>query len=127
MPGLRTWLYKRGIIKPKPVDYDALAARLCLESSLACYYKSKVDNEAGFFFPHLPYIDYDGKKKVCELLTVYVDVNTKKMTKATFDNDEITGSQVATILFFFNLSANHVKVSPLHVYVYKLLFADFLY
>lgn len=107
---LRTWLYKRGIIKPKPVDYDALAARLCLESSLACYYKSKVDNEAGFFFPHLPYIDYDGKKKVCELLTVYVDVNTKKMTKATFDNDEITGSQVATILFFFNLSANHVKI-----------------
>ena len=94
---------------------------------MACYYKSKVDNEAGFFFPHLPYIDYDGKKKVCELLTVYVDVNTKKMTKATFDNDEITGSQVATILFFFNLSANHVKVSPLHVYVYKLLFADFLY
>ena len=82
-------------------------------------------------------MDGDGIKKVCELLTVHVNVKTKKMTKAMFDDEEITGRQVSTrglcewghckvdpkltplfvsiakvaaILFYYNLSANHVKI-----------------
>ena len=107
---IRVWLNKLGLVKPKPVDYDAFAARMCLETSMACYYKSKVGDVAGFFFPDLPYVDGDGIKKVCELLTVHVNVKTKKMTKATFDDEEITSRQVAAILFYYNLSANHVKI-----------------
>ena len=107
---IRVWLNKLGLVKPKPVDYDAFAATMCLETSMACYYKSKVGDVAGFFFPDLPYVDGDGIKKVCELLTVHVNVKTKKMTKATFDDEEITGRQVAAILFYYNLSANHVKI-----------------
>ena len=52
---IRVWLHKLGLVKPKPVDYDAFAARMCLETSMACYYKSKVGDVAGFFFPNLPY------------------------------------------------------------------------
>ncbi len=51
---LRVWLNKIGIVKPRPVDYDAFAATMCLETSMACYYRCKVDDIAGFFFPHLP-------------------------------------------------------------------------
>ena len=58
----------------------------------------------------LPYVDGDGEKKVCELMTVYVDVTTKKMTKCLFDGDEISGRNCAAILYYYNLSANHVKI-----------------
>lgn len=138
---LRVWLNRLGFVKPLPVNYDAFAARMCLETSMACYYKSKVGNIAGFFFPgefcicsmlgdhlmhaisfydsiiytDLPYVDGDGEKKVCRLMTVYVDVTTKKMTKAMFDTEEISSRNVAGILFFYNLSANHVKVRLVHV------------
>ena len=40
----------------------------------------------------------------------YVNLKEKKMTKATFDGQQVTGRQVAQILFFYNLSANHVKI-----------------
>lgn len=48
---LRVWLNKLGLVKPIPVDYDAFAAKMVLETSMACYYKSKVGNIAAFFFP----------------------------------------------------------------------------
>ena len=67
---LRVWLHKLGLIKPKVVDYDKFAAKMCLETSMACYYKCKVGDIAGFFFPDLPYVDGNGIKKVCQLLTV---------------------------------------------------------
>ncbi len=55
-------------------------------------------------------MDGDGTKKVCDLLTVHVNLKTRKMTSATFDDEEINGRQVAQILFYYNLSANHVKI-----------------
>ena len=58
----------------------------------------------------MPYVDGDGEKKVCELFAIYVNVTTKKMTKALFDGEEISGRNAAALLFFYNLSANHVKV-----------------
>jgi hypothetical protein len=60
---LRVWLNKLGLVKPIPVDYDAFAAKMVLETSMACYYKSKVGNIAAFFFPgkffYISYTVYD--------------------------------------------------------------------
>ena len=53
---LRVFLEKKGIIKMKPVDYEKVVGKLCLEQSQAIHYfartekQSKLGNIAGFFF-----------------------------------------------------------------------------
>ena len=60
--GLRicNWLNSIGLVKPLPVDYDELAAKFCLETTLAVHYYSRADkdsnlgNVAGFYFAGEP-------------------------------------------------------------------------
>jgi hypothetical protein len=116
---IRTFLHKRGIIKPKPFVIEELIATMCLEQTQAIHYYartkkgSKLGNVAGFFFANFPYLDEDGEYQVADLLAVDIDLDTKRFLKAKFDDENLTASETLILLWYNTVAAQHVKLHSL--------------
>jgi len=115
----RGTLHKMGWIKPKCCDYKSLVFKLCLESTLAMHYggKRKDDNGnevAGMFFAEFPIVEQDGSFKIVDLLSIDLDLKSKRMLSAKLDGkDELEADEVAILLFYYTISGNHVKIHGL--------------
>ena len=109
---IRDTLHKRGFIKPKAFDPAEVVGRLCLEGTIAMYYKttSSDGKTAGFFFTDFPVIEPNNTVRVYDLFVVNVDLETKKMTQARLDGEYLTPSQAMTLCAFFTHYVHHVKV-----------------
>jgi len=113
---VRTKLLKYGLIRPKPRNPSEIVGRLLLEGTLAIHYYARTDDDselgdiAGFFFRDFPYIDANGDYQRAELFAVDIDLHTKKMVKAKFDDINLNASQTLTLLYFNTVSGNHVKL-----------------
>jgi len=116
---LRKKFQKRGFIRPKPYDPAEIVGRLLLEGTLAVHYYARTDDDselgdiAGFFFRDFPYIDANGDYQRADLFAVDIDLNTKKMVKAKFDEKKLTASEALTLVWFNTISGNHVKLHSL--------------
>ena len=109
----RQVLVRWGMLKMKEFDPARVAASLCLEGTLAMYYRVRHNNVAGFYFPSCPVVQPDGSFCVKDLLAIEIDLEEKKLVKARLDDKELTASQALTILWYNTISANHTK---LHAY-----------
>ena len=112
---IRDKLCRMGWIEPKVVDYPTLVGKLCLESALAIHYHGKKKdaggNEiAGFFVTDFPGVLQDGSFKVFDLLSVDIDLKTKRMVGARLDDEELEADEAAILLFYYTISAMHVKL-----------------
>jgi len=116
---LRKKLHKIGYIQPEPFDPSEIVGRLLLEGTLAIHYYARTDDDsdlgdiAGFFFHDFPYIDSHGYYQKASLFAVDIDLHTKKMVKAKFDNTNVSASEALTLLWFNTISGNHVKLHSL--------------
>jgi len=114
---IRDMFHRRGWIEPKIFDPVDLVGKLVLESSLAVHYVGKRKEGGkvigGFFFPDFPYVKNDGTFAVAELLSVEVDLEKKRMIWAKLDDDDLTPDEAVTILWYYTISANHVKLHAL--------------
>jgi len=114
---LRTKIYlvKNGYLKAKEVDYRELAGKLILEQTQVIHYYARTNdgNIAGFFFADFPYIDNNCKPTVADLFAVDIDLKTKKMVKAKFDDDMLTPKETVILLWFNTIAAQHVKLHSL--------------
>lgn len=114
---IRHVLHKWGWIEPKLFDPSLLAAKLILEMSLAVHYVGKRkegDKEiGGFFFPDFPIVKPDGSFAVAELLSVELDLTNKRMIWAKLDDRDLTADEAVILLFYYIISANHVKLHSL--------------
>jgi hypothetical protein len=111
-------LYKRGYITPKPFDAEAVVSNLILESAIAIHYQGKKKDAdgniiGGFFFPDFPIVTQDGGYTVADLLQVDIDLEKKRMVSAKMDDRELNASEVAILIFFYTISAFHVKLHSL--------------
>lgn len=112
---IRHYLHKRGLIKPKPFDGEAVVSNLLLESAIAIHYQGMKRNEegnliAGFFFPDFPIVTQDGGFAVADLLQVDIDLKKKRMVCAKIDDKELSAREVVILIFFYTISAFHVKL-----------------
>ena len=112
---IRDKLHRMGWIKPKPVDYPTLVGKLCLESAFAIHYNGKkkgADGQeiAGFVVTDFPGCLQDGTFKIWDILAVDIDLTTKRMVAARLDDKELTASEAAILLFYYTISAMHVKL-----------------
>ena len=114
---IRDTLHKWGWIELKLFDPPSLAAKLILEMSLAVHYVGKRkegDKEiGGFFFPDFPIVNPDGSFAVAELLSVELDLTNKCMIWAKLDDRDLTADEAVILLFYYIISANHVKLHSL--------------
>jgi len=112
----RQYLVKKGIIKVKKPNLEALIATLCLEQSQVINYFAKtkkgseIGNIAGFFFADFPYVDNDCNYRVADLFAVDIDLDTKLFVKAKLDDVVLTASETLILLWFNTISAQHVKL-----------------
>lgn len=110
---LRRW----GWIEPKPFDASDIVGKLILESTLSVHYEGKRkegDTEiGGFFFPEFPYVKSDSSFDVADLLSVEVDLKKKRMIWAKLDDVELTPDEAMTLIWYYTISANHVKIHAL--------------
>ena len=101
---LRSQLCKRGIISPKHFDPAKVVGRLCLEGTIAVHYYARTDKDsdlgdvAGFFFQDFPYIDNNCRARAANLFAVDIDLKSKRMVKAKFDDEELSASQALILL-----------------------------
>jgi hypothetical protein len=112
---IRDKLYRKGWIEPKPVDYPTVVGKLCLESALAIHYNGKKKDADGnevasFAVSDFPGVLQDGSYKVFDLLTVDINLNTKRMVKGRLDDKELDAKEMTILLFFYTVSAFHVKL-----------------
>ena len=112
---IRDKLFRRGWIEAKPLDAEALVSKLLLESAVAIHYQGKKTDAdgniiAGFFFADFPIVLQDGTFKVVDLLQVDVDLKKKRMVSAKMDDEELNAKEVAILIFFYTISAFHVKL-----------------
>ena len=105
---VRKFLHRAGLIKPK-VDYDALAATLCLEQTQAIHYYGRLGNIAGFFFADFPYVDNECNMKTVKLFAVDIDLETKRFIKAKFGNENLTAKETCILLLYNTIAVQHVK------------------
>ena len=116
---IRQFLVKRGLLKVKDFDIDALIGTLCLEQSQAIHYyvrtkpDSKLGNVAGFYFADFPYVDNNLDFQVADLFAVDIDLDTKKFVKAKLDDIHLTASQTLILLWYNTIAAQHVKLHSL--------------
>lgn len=112
----RDRLARWGLIEPKVVDYPTLVGKLCLESAFSIHYQGKKKDEnnghtiAGFFVSDFPGVLQDGSFKIFDLLSVEIDLDTKRMVGCKLDDDELNASEAAILLFYYTISAMHVKL-----------------
>lgn len=114
----RDKLSRRGWIEPKVVDYPTLVGKLCLESAFSIHYQGKKVGEngnpiAGFFVSDFPATLQDGSFKIFDLFSIEIDLKTKRMVGAKLDDDELTADEVAILIFYYTISAMHVKLHAL--------------
>ena len=116
---IRVKLNKMGLLKAIPHDPAEVVGRLCLEGTLAVHFYARTDADsdlgdiAGFFFRDFPYVDHNCNMKTADLFAVDIDLKTKKMVKAKFDNENVTAEEALTLLYFNTISGNHVKLHAL--------------
>jgi len=112
---IQTFLFKKGLIKRKPVDIEALIGKLLLEQSQAIHFftKTKQSNIAGFYFADFPYIGSDGEYRVADLFTVDINLDTKRFVKCKLDKENLTASEALILLWFNTIAAQHVKLHSL--------------
>ena len=63
--------------------------------------------------PDFPYVNQKGKMVTAELLTVDVDLGTKKMVECKLNDETLNASEALILLWYNTVSAQHVK---LHAY-----------
>ena len=80
---------------------------------MAIYYYAKSKDRVRFCFPDFPIINNLGKFESKDLLVIDVNLDTKRMKTAKLDGQELTASQTIILLFFYTISANHVKIHSL--------------
>jgi hypothetical protein len=112
---IRDKLYRMGWIEAAPVDYPTVVGKLCLESALAIHYNGKKKDADGnlvanFAVSDFPGVLQDGSYKVFDLLTVDINLNTKRMVKGRLDDKELDAKEMTILLFFYTVSAFHVKL-----------------
>jgi hypothetical protein len=112
---IRDKLCRMGWIESKPVDYPTVVGKLCLESALAIHYNGKKKDADGnevanFSVSDFPGVLQDGSFKVFDLLTVDINLNTKRMVKGRLDDKELEAHEMAILLFFYTISAFRVKL-----------------
>ncbi len=113
---IRQYLLKKGILKVREPDIEALIASLCLEQSQVIHYfaktqeGSKLGNVAGFFFSDFPYIDNNCEYRVADLFAVDIDLDTKRFVKAKMDNTDLTAQETLILLWFNTVATHHVKL-----------------
>ncbi len=123
---IRDVLHRWGWVKPKPHDPSELAAKLVLESSLAVHYAGRKGGDdggdknddqkkaiGGFFFSNFPYVKSDGSFATAELLSIEIDLDEKRMLWAKMDDKTLTAEEAVILLWYYGLSANHVKLHAL--------------
>lgn len=66
-----------------------------------------------FFFPDFPIVEPDGSFAVAELLSVELDLTNKCMIWAKLDDRDLTADEAVILLFYYIISANHVKLHSL--------------
>jgi hypothetical protein len=111
----RDFWFRRGRLTPKKLDAEDLAAKLVLESAIAIHYQGKKTDENGnliatFAFPDFPTVMKDGTFCVADLFQVNVDLNKKRMVSSFLDDKELNASEASILLFYYTISAFHVKI-----------------
>ena len=81
--------------------------------TLAIYYYAKSKDRVRFCFLDFPIINNFGKFESKDLLVIDVNLDMKRMKTAKLDGQELTASQTMILLFFYTISANHVKIHSL--------------
>ena len=116
---IKQFLVKHGWMEMKPVDYSEIAGKMCLEQSQVIHYYARTEpgsvhgDIAGFFFTDFPYLDNDCVFRTAKLFAVDIDLETKKMVKATLDDEHLSPKQALILLWFNTISAQHVKLHSL--------------
>ena len=116
---IRDLLHKWGYVTPLEHDPYELAAKLVLEASLAIHYVGKrIDPDTkqiigGFFFADFPYVKGDGSFATAELLSIEIDLEKKRMLWAKMDDKTLTPEEATTLIWYYTISANHVKLHAL--------------
>ena len=101
----RNKLSNEGTTNPKYFNPVEVVGCFCLETLLAVHYYARTDSKSGpgdieGFFPYLLAVDHDGMVTIANIFAVDVDLKTRKMIKAKFDDDVVPASHTLIIIFF---------------------------
>ena len=98
------------------VDQSRLVGTLLLESAQLVQFRGIFEisgkRVATFVWTDMPLLDGDGKFKTDEnfILRVDVDLTTRCLEKATLNGEPLAPRDVAILIWFNTISANHVKI-----------------
>jgi len=111
---IRKWLHGKGLLLPKPCDYEIAVGKMCLETMHAIHYLTKKPDEhvAVFAFDTLPY-PVKNEIKIAQLFTIDIDLDSKRMVKAMLDERKLTASETFSFLCFLLPFHEHPKVHAL--------------
>ncbi len=117
----RDVMHRWGWVKPMEHDPSELVAKLVMEASLAVHYVGKREEGegddkkviGGFFFADFPYVKADSSFETAELLSVEIDMTNKRMLWAKLDDKTLTPEEAVTLIWYYTISANHVKLHAL--------------
>lgn len=109
---VRCWLFRWCLISPKPFDPASACYNLCLCGTLAIHFVEFDDvGNVKYRFDDIPIINKNGVCEVKEILELHVDLKNKRLVSAVFNNSEhLSSRETLTILFFYLVSAHHVKL-----------------
>merc|ERR1712137_1104811 len=116
---VRQALHRRGWQVMKACDPRLLVGRLVLESMEMVQYKGKHEEPASgreiasFCWARFPMLDMDGEMVTADLFTVEVDLQSKRMVRASLDGQDLTPNDAMILVWFHTISAGHVKMHAL--------------
>jgi hypothetical protein len=86
---IRQYLVRRGLMQVTPFDPEQVVASLFLEGILTIYYNTQTITAkegatiAGFYLADFPIVKPDGRFHVAKLFQVDIDLNSKRMVRAS--------------------------------------------
>jgi hypothetical protein len=113
---LREQMFHYGIISPLKHDSRRTCALLVLNgpSTSVAYQFQMIDKRghtvAIFAFPNFPMLNNQGKYTEADLFSVEIDLSDCVLTKASIDGIDITSDEALILIWFYRISAGHVKI-----------------
>jgi len=112
---VRERLLRMGLIHPQPHDPALVVGEQCLEGMSHAVYYRRTRQEgtkkiAEFHWQKFPVIDADCNMVVAEDLKIDIDLEGKRMHKASMDGQTLTAKEVMILLAFRTFSSAHVKL-----------------
>jgi hypothetical protein len=115
---IRQYLVRQGLMQVTSFDPEQVVASLFLEGTLAIYCCTQTTTDKGatvaeFRLTDFPIVNTNGRVHVAKLFQVDIDLNSKRMVRASLDEEELTASEAMTLAWFHTILANHVKLHAL--------------